>query len=355
MARVQIPPPHNLETIMDIKQAIYDHWAKLDQEPPRPHLGASIIGHECERYLFYSFHWAFAKAFGGRMHRLFEFGRQSEDRFCAELLAAGVRICQTDADGKQFNFRAPFGHFGGSMDGCADLGGEWHVVEFKTHSDKSFKELEKKGVQEAKPQHYVQMQVYMGFTGMKKALYYAENKNTSEVYAAAVEFDEAVYAWALERAKRIVFGQSPAERIGGADWYQCKWCDAYDLCHGGDLPKKNCRTCIHATAEEGGKWTCGGHELPAEVMLAGCERHVFIPSLMPFEAVDGCDDGEWIMYDMGNGKKLCNCIREGFPPIDSDDAPAIFTSAELAEIGNAKRIEAVATAKAAFGGEVQPT
>ena len=45
----------------------------------------------------------------------------------------------------------------------------WHVVEFKTHSAKSFRELAAKGVAEAKPQHWAQMQVYMHLTGITRA------------------------------------------------------------------------------------------------------------------------------------------------------------------------------------------
>lgn len=337
---------------MDIKEAVFNHWAKLDDEPPRTHLGASIIGHECERYLWYSFHWAFKKTFGGRMHRLFEFGRQSEDRFVAELLAAGVRVCQTDSNGEQFRFADESGHFGGSMDGCAEIVNEWHVVEFKTHGDKSFKELVKKGVEEAKPQHYVQMQVYMGFTGMKKAFYYAENKNTSDLHIEIVEFDESVFRWAMERAARIMNGQSPAARIGGPDWYQCKGCDAYELCHQQHFPQKNCRTCIHCTPVEGGKWECRGHELPFEVMVAGCDQHIFLPSVMPWEAIDGDDEGEWIAYDIGAGELVCNCITSGFPKVSGDAPAAIYTSAELVAIGAASRVNLVSTVKEAFGGTV---
>lgn len=331
---------------MDIKQAVYDHWAKLDKEKPRPHLGASIIGHECERYLWYSFRWAYSKAFGGRIHRLFEFGRQSEDRFSEELLAAGVRVVQTDANGKQFNVSANFGHFGGSCDGCAEIDGEWHVVEYKTHGDKSFKELESKGVTESKPQHFVQMQVYMGFIGLKKSLYYAENKNTSEIHVEIVEFDQRVFDWALDRAKRIIFGNEPAAKIGGPDWYQCKWCDAYQLCHQQQAPKKNCRTCINSTPDHGGKWLCGGHEMPDDVMLAGCDSHVFNPHLLPWEPIDGAKDH--IVYDGG----ICNASLTGFPKIDSGDALAIFTSDELVAIGDLSKIEKIAMVKGTFGGEV---
>jgi hypothetical protein len=51
------------------------------------------------------------------------------------------------------------------------------VVEFKTHSAKSFRKLVQRGVAEAKPQHWAQMQVYMQLTGLTRALYVAVCKD----------------------------------------------------------------------------------------------------------------------------------------------------------------------------------
>jgi len=43
-----------------------------------------------------------------------------------------------------------------------------------------------------------------------------------------------VYATALiEKAKRIAVSKTPPERIGGPDWYACKWCGFYEICHKG--------------------------------------------------------------------------------------------------------------------------
>lgn len=52
--------------------------------------------------------------------------------------------------GRQFRVEAHGGHFGGSLDAVAlgplEAPKTWHVVEFKTHSAKSFAELVAKGV-----------------------------------------------------------------------------------------------------------------------------------------------------------------------------------------------------------------
>ena len=69
---------------------IYEYHKKRgDSQPPRGYLGASIIGHECERYLWYCFRQACLPNFSGRMHRLFETGDLAEARFTEELRAIG--------------------------------------------------------------------------------------------------------------------------------------------------------------------------------------------------------------------------------------------------------------------------
>lgn len=49
----------------------------------RGHMGASLIGKECARSIWYDFFWATKSAFGGRMVRLFNRGHLEEGRFIA--------------------------------------------------------------------------------------------------------------------------------------------------------------------------------------------------------------------------------------------------------------------------------
>ena len=142
--------------------AIFAHHKKTgDAEPVRGYLGASIIGHHCERYLWYCFRQCCKPDFSGRMYRLFETGDLEEPRFIRELRAIGCTVHDTDENGEQFEVSAFGGHFSGHMDGCAlgipEAPKTWHVLEFKTHNAKSFRGLVKKGVKESKPQHYAQI------------------------------------------------------------------------------------------------------------------------------------------------------------------------------------------------------
>lgn len=227
---VAIPPDPK-----DIATLIYKHYeSKADGH--RQHLGASQIGKECERALWYTFRWYKQPKFDGRMLRLFETGQLAEARFVANLRAIGVEVHDADEKGQQFRVSEFGGHFGGSMDGAAIgiPGAEktWHVVEFKTHGDKSFTGLAAQGVEFAKYEHFAQMQIYMGLTGMQRALYMAVNKNTDEIYTERVKYNEEVFAALLRKAERIIFSETPLPKISeNPAYFKCKFCEFAEICH----------------------------------------------------------------------------------------------------------------------------
>jgi len=281
-----VPEPMHTTAAM-----IYRAYESDADDGHRPHLGASLIGHACERYLWLTFHWAKAKKWPGRMLRLFETGQLEEPRIVANLRRIGVQVHETAPDGKQWRVSAVGGHFGGSMDAAAvglpEAPKTWHVLEFKTHNDKSFKELLTKGVEKSKPQHWAQMQTYMGLTGMERAMYVAVCKNTDEIYTERVEFDPTEFAKIMARAERVITAAEPPLRCSNdPSWYVCKMCDFYSLCHGEEAPDVNCRTCAHSTPVvdgEDGKWNCrefGEVGLIAQRESHQCRTHRYIPILL---------------------------------------------------------------------------
>jgi len=272
-------------------EMIYRAYESDADDGHRPHLGASLIGHACERYLWLTFRWAKAKKWPGRMLRLFETGQLEEPRIVANLRRIGAQVHETAPDGKQWRVSAVGGHFGGSMDAAAvglpEAPKTWHVLEFKTHNDKSFKELLTKGVEKSKPQHWAQMQTYMGLTGMERAMYVAVCKNTDEIYTERVEFDPTEFAKIMARAERVITAAEPPLRCSNdPSWYVCKMCDFHSLCHGEEAPDVNCRTCAHSTPVvegEDGKWNCrefGEVGLIAQRESHQCRTHRYIPILL---------------------------------------------------------------------------
>ena len=250
--------------------------------PHRGHLGASMIGDECARALWYGFHWAAKPKFDGRMLRLFNRGHLEEARFIALLLMIGCQVYQQDEKGKQFRFSRAGGHFGGSCDGVVtgvpDLPeGMASLVEFKTHGEKSFIELKSKGVRAAKFEHYVQMNIYMRTMGLPVALYMAVNKNTDEIYAEIISLDSAVADQFLDRGDKIVWmAQEPRKLNESPGFWKCKFCGYRPICHQGAAPERNCRTCRHGCPDElSDGWCCDMHEelLDADKQLAACQDY----------------------------------------------------------------------------------
>lgn len=292
--------------------AAHERSPQGHEEAPRRYLGASIIGKPCDRQIWYQFHWCGQEKFSGRMIRLFQTGHLAESRFVAELRAIGCEVHDVDpATGEQFSVNLLAGHVRGHMDsailGVIEAPKTWHVGEFKTHSHKSFRQLQLHGVREAKPEHYAQMQIYMYGTGMTRSLYLAADKDTDELYSERInyEHDEAIRL--LERARAIIEATLPPSRISeNPEYFTCRYCTHRDLCHGHAadavaVPAPvNCRTCIHSTpviAGDDAPWRCVEHgkNLTDTEQAKGCNSHLFNPGLLPWaQAIDAGDD--WTEY-----------------------------------------------------------
>lgn len=203
-------------------------------DAPRYHLGASALGHACDRHIWLGFRWAFAEQFDGRILRLFRRGQNEEATVIADLRRIGVdvRVPMNGQDRIKLD-----GHLGGSLDGRI-AGGvpgahkEKMILEVKTHGRKSFDQLVKLKVKEAKPQHWVQMQVYMHAEGVRSSLYYAICKDDDTIYTELVEYDEAAAVKSIERGHRISLADRQPEPMPGASpsWFECKYCPHYAHC-----------------------------------------------------------------------------------------------------------------------------
>lgn len=241
---------------------------RQDEEPFRTHMGASLIGGDCRRAIWYGFRWATKPNFEGRLMRLFNRGHIEEARFIAMLLMIGCQVYQQDENGKQFRISEYGGHFGGSGDGVAigipDVpAGTACLLEFKTHNDKSFKKLkEPGGVRAAKFEHYVQMQMYLRKMNLAVALYLAVNKNDDELYGEIVSLDSAFADTFFERAGKIIPIRVAPDKISKSPgWFACSWCDHKPVCHMGAAPERNCRTCDFAEPDmTDGTWKCENKE-----------------------------------------------------------------------------------------------
>ena len=308
-------------------------WYESKPQEHRPHMGASLIGHPCDRHIWMTWRWALKPEFQGRILRLFSTGQREESRILEELRGIGATVWETDpATGAQWRVSAHDGHFGGSLDGVAKGLPEGPktpaVLEFKTHSHKSFMDVVAKRVREAKPQHFDQMTVYMGLMDLQRALYVAVDKDTDDMYCEWVEFDSDRFKQLMARAEKLIGMNAPPDRISDdPTHWQCKFCSFYKACHQGVAAEANCRTCCHASPVEDSAWRCEYHveHLTVQKQREGCEDHLMIPGLVPYgEPVDG--GSNWVAYrHRESGKHFINGPAE----LGGSTYGSAFTSAEL--------------------------
>lgn len=310
-------------SIADAIYRSYETEEALTESWKRRHLGASVLGHKCDRYLWLLFRWARNPRHDGRKLRLFDRGRIEEIKVRKELVALGWKVVlPTNEDAPR---RAPWAensHVSGEVDFLfarrSDGPIREAIVECKTANAKSFARIVRMGMRAAKPEHYVQCQVYMAIYRQQWCLYIVTNKDTEEIHAEWIAYDEEFAQKAIERGRAIVAMNQPPEKIAAHEYPPCRWtsvegevflCDFYKVCHGQEIPERNCRTCLHSSPIGLGAWTCDRHgsrgmeSISDQDQRRGCISHRFIPPTINAQVLSlGADEhGEFIRYQAADG------------------------------------------------------
>lgn len=281
---LDLASPRVRKTLADrIKADIEAHCVETYADGHRSHLGTSLIGHKCSRYLWYIFRWAKDVVHSGRMYRLFQRGHWEEPHYTAYLRGIGFECWTVDDNGNQYRIATCGGHFGGSMDGAAkappkyDIG-EPLLLEFKTHNTGShWTALTTSGVAYQEPKHFVQMSVYGAFQKLRYALYMNTNKNDDTLHVEIVELDWKLAEQSVMKANQIILATVPPPRLSeNPTFWECKFCDMHDICHGGKPLAINCRSCKHARPVDGAQWHCNLYNsvIPKETIAKGCPHHL---------------------------------------------------------------------------------
>lgn len=261
------------------------YCVKAYDDGHRKHLGASLIGHDCARHLYYVFRWAKKEVFTGRMQRLFNRGHREEARFVEWLRGVGFEVWDVNEDGSQFRVKAVRGHYGGSLDGINKPParyriGEPMLCEFKTSgTGASFTKLKEQGVALAKPRHFAQMSTYGKFYGFRFALYLCINKNDDDLHIEIVELDWRLAEDLTAKAERVITAREPPPKLAENEaFFECKYCPFVGICHRGEAPERNCRSCQHSEAIDGGEWYCHVHNgvIPSDFITKTCDGYTAI-------------------------------------------------------------------------------
>lgn len=306
---------------------------------PQKRVGAADIGKPCERALWYKFHWHGDEDFTGETLTIFEQGHWIEANAINNLRKAGYTVYDRDPktpkgpDGKhgQFEFEDCDGHFvckpDGIMPKTADHDG-WTILEIKSVNPTDFRALCKHGVHKKKPEHVDQCIQGMGLATERsnngavfsKALYYAVNKSGNNkdgvLFTEMIDFDQAKFDANRAKALNVIQTETAPPKPFSEDSFNCRFCNAKDVCWDKKVGKVSCRSCVFAKPVKGGEWACERHtkRLTHEEQIAACDEHLFHPEMLPGEAIDSDEENGWVAYELPNETKYLNLSATAFPP-----------------------------------------
>lgn len=302
----------------DISAMMHSVYADREkQAEPREYLGGSLIGHECERKLWYGFRdGAPIDQFNGRTLRLFDHGHMEEARIIRDLRDAGLKVFDVKPDGSQYGWRAVDGWFRGHIDGVVVIDEEKFLLECKTHNEKSFDALKSQGVAKSKPEHYYQMQVYMHMMKLEAGLYIAVCKNNDDIHHEYVDYDATLAQRLVDKAERIIGYKHDAP---ASPSYKCGFCDFRNICSAHNKPRDEakpavdvervtCRSCVWAQLDKDA-WHCHKHKRPLsrEAQLEACDDHCFLPDFVSFAKPTDIDYAKGVItYEREDGTTFKN-------------------------------------------------
>lgn len=282
----------NLEAITSSDKTLAAVDAAVESEQAdagRGHLGASQIGRDCVRELFYSFRDFTPISFPSKTLYMFADGHASEDVMVGRLQKVIDLEPVDPVTGKQWRFSDHGGHFGGSLDGIIRGGlleapATEHVWEAKALGDSTWKKLNKLKVELPEKEvlkafsltYYAQSQIYMHYMKIHRHYLTASTAGAREWTSVRTDYCKEDADFYRNRAERIIASDSPPPRIGrDATDFKCKWCDHKPVCWEGEPARINCRSCKHSYAGTESTWVCELHSkvLERNDQLFACEDH----------------------------------------------------------------------------------
>ena len=205
----------------------------VSRETSRNYIGASSIGSECLRKVWYEYRGVEGAPVSNKLQRTFNVGKRLETLVTDALIDSGLELI-LPADVNHFlkYFDEDLPYFQGHCD--AIWKDEEAVIEVKTARDSSFKIFINKGLEKWSQSYYSQVQAYMGMSGMKTGYVICLNKDTSELHDEQVEFNQDYYDCLKARAVLVHDTEEPLNRVNSSPFYiACRSCKFRDVCHGG--------------------------------------------------------------------------------------------------------------------------
>jgi hypothetical protein len=151
----------------------------------------------------------------------------------------GITLYTNDPEreNKQYKFDLLGGRLTGRLDGVIvgllQSPKTPHIWEHKNVNEKKFKELQKlKSIKGWDERYSAQAHLGMFAAELDRHYLTVSVPGLRDVYSVRSKIDVNYAEGLISKAERIIKAKEPPERIGGPDWFQCKYCRFYNTCHG---------------------------------------------------------------------------------------------------------------------------
>lgn len=212
----------------------------------RPYVGASGVGHACERSIQFDYAGAPRETeFKPETLRKFDLGHMGEELARAWFHDAGFSLTQRNQrTGELFAFSQLDGRFKGHPDGVfidgppIPGGGYPCLWETKSVGAKTYREIEKQGLKKARPGYYAQVAIYQAYLDLAEhpAIFTVTNLDSGEQLHLLIPFDAEEAQRMTDRAVRIVQATEAQELLPrpfkDKSYFECKFCAFATRCWG---------------------------------------------------------------------------------------------------------------------------
>lgn len=215
---------------MDILKLIDESIVKNNNKEHRAYVGASMIGHACERYIYLNLIGQEGLPFTAKQLRTFEIGKQLEKMILNYIEQAGFKLKPVRYNHCQDEL---ISDFKGTCDGILQLSDTSDcILELKTAKNAEFQKFVNQGLKIWNQQYYAQCHAYMGMKNINRCLFVVINKDSSEWYSEWIEFDEILYTELQAKAVHILNQTEIPPKINENPCYWiCQNCKFKDYCH----------------------------------------------------------------------------------------------------------------------------
>jgi hypothetical protein len=280
-----------------------------EEDKERDYLGASSLGHECQRFLWLQFHrYIKPQEFSPRRKRLFQRGKDEEHKFQNMLNAIGFEVIENCWDQAGF----ALGFFKGHGDGVLGLNGVRISAEYKTHNKKSFETLKPGMLATTHPKHFAQSIIYADRFECEYTLYCGVCKDDDRLFFDLIPADKKKYLEYKTKADYIAMTDKPPERISKSPtFYVCKMCHAAPVCFGLEMPRVACQNCTSSNKDQiAGVFGCDLKKPWIGTKLEPCESHSWNPyalnDFLSWEPIEFFPKERAVKYSLPSGAEIIN-------------------------------------------------